>query len=102
MSTTNALRNKMPTGRDEATHLFAIGQIVRLRGGYGVYPAKSGDIYRVTGTLPPRGGSPQYRIRNEGEHFERVTTEDDLEPIVAAQPGEGATLLAKTFGHGRG
>ena len=38
------------------------------------------DIFRITAKLPPRGSSPQYRIRNDEERHERVTTQDDLEP----------------------
>ncbi|WP_455270020.1 hypothetical protein [Rhizobium herbae] len=36
-------------------------------------------IFRILATLPIRDGSPQYRIRTEGETYERVTTEDNLE-----------------------
>jgi hypothetical protein len=51
-----------------------------------------------TGTLPPSGGSPQYRIRNDHEHHERVTTQDRLEPVRISSADEGATLIEKTFG----
>jgi len=50
--------------------------------------------------LPPRGDSPQYRIRNDGERHERVATQDSIQPILASQSGEGATLIERTFGHG--
>lgn len=79
-----------------ATHLFAIGQAVRMRG----IVAKTADVYRITATLPPNGNSLQYRIRNEEERHERVTTQDNLEPIPLVQPG--ATLIERTFGHGQG
>lgn len=82
-----------------ATHLFAVGQAVRLRGNFGTFP-KTADIYRITGMLPPRGDSPQYRIRNDGERHERVATQDSIQPILASQSGEGATLIERTFGHG--
>ncbi|QFR33063.1 hypothetical protein [Ancylobacter sp. TS-1] len=95
------LRSARPVHREAATHRFAIGQTVRLRGGYGVFTSRFGDVYRVTGTLPPSGDSPQYRIRNEREQYERVTTEDSLELFVAAKPGEGATLRDQTFSNGR-
>jgi hypothetical protein len=42
----------------------------------------------------------QYRIRNDDERYERVTTQDSLEP-VRPQSG-GATLIERTFGHGQG
>ena len=85
--------------RDTATHLFTVGQTVRLKGGFG-RPALPGDIYHITGTLPPRGDSPQYRIRNDDERHERVTTQDDLEPVGMSRSGERATLIERTFGHG--
>lgn len=79
-----------------ATHLFAIGQAVRMRG----IVANTADVYRITATLPPNGNSLQYRIRNEEERHERVTTQDNLEPIPLVQTG--ATLIERTFGHGQG
>lgn len=82
-------------------HLFTIGQAVRLRGNFGTFP-KTSEVYRVTGTLPPRGDSPQYRIRNDEERHERVATQDSLEPIRPSQSSEGATLIERTFGHGQG
>ena len=84
-----------------ATHLFAVGQTVRLRGNFGTFP-KTTEVYRITGTLPPRGDSPQYRIRSDGERHERVTTQDSLEPVRPSQFSEGATLIERTFGHGQG
>lgn len=84
-----------------ATHLFAVGQAVRLRGNFGTFP-KTSEVYHITGTLPPRGDSPQYRIRSDGERHERVTTQDSLEPARASQFSEGATLIERTFGHGQG
>ena len=93
---------RRPIRRDAATHLFTVGQAVRLKGGFGTLPDKFGDIYRITGTLPPRGNSPQYRIRNDDERHERVTTEDSLEPVDMAQPVDDTTLIERTFGHGQG
>ena len=90
-----------PIRRDASAHLFPIGQLVRLKGGFG-RPALPAEIYVVTATLPPRGDSPQYRIRNEGERHERVTTQDNLELVGAAASDGGATLIERTFGHGQG
>ncbi|MCO5057364.1 MAG: hypothetical protein M9905_05705 [Rhizobiaceae bacterium] len=87
--------------RDAPMHLFAIGQSVKLKRRV----ARSGfaaDIYRITGMLPARDGSLQYRIRNDDERHERVTTEDSLEPVDMAASGDGATLIERTFGHGQG
>jgi len=90
-------RNGHPIRRTPATHIFAVGQLVQLKNGFRTFPSRSTDIYRVTGTLPARGNMLQYRIRNEDERYERVTTEDALE-LVSVLPGAGATLIEKTFG----
>lgn len=84
--------------REVPTHLFAVGQSVKLKGGF-ARPALAADIYRITGVLPPRGDSLQYRIRNDDERHERVTTEDSLEPVDISPSGSGASLVERTFGH---
>ena len=102
MTSTSPIRHAArPTRHEAPTHLFAIGQSVRLKGGFGrsTLPA---DIYHVTATLPPTGGSPQYRIRNDDERHERVTTQDSLVPAGMSRSGVGATLIERTFGHGQG
>lgn len=90
-----------PPRREAPTHLFEVGQLVRLRDGLG-RPALPVEIYRITGTLPPRGNSPQYRIRSDDERHERVATQDSLELVVPPQAGDDATLIERTFGHGQG
>lgn len=59
-------------------HRFTIGQTVRLKGTLGRVPANA-ETYRIMATLPPLNNSPQYRIRNDAERHDRVTTEDRLE-----------------------
>lgn len=87
-----------PTARREAaTHRFAVGQAVRFKGGYGL-KADSTEIYHVTRTLPPQGNSPQYRIRNDEERHERVTSQEDLEGIPSSPDQE--SLIERTFGRG--
>ena len=44
-------RNDHPIRYEAATHLFTAGQIVRLKGGFGLQ-SQSADTYRITGTLP--------------------------------------------------
>jgi hypothetical protein len=90
---------RRPAPREATTHRFAIGQTVRLKG-FGTFP-KNVDVYRITGTLPPREDSPQYRIRNDDERYERVTTEDRLEPVGMTPAGERSTLIERTFGNGQ-
>lgn len=96
---TSLHRRARPAHREIPTHLFVVGQAVRLRGSFGTFP-KTEDVYHITGTLPPQGGSPQYRIRNDDERHERVTTQDNLEPVRMSSAEDGATLIERTFGHG--
>ncbi len=99
------INNSPPTARsvrrDAAIHLFAVGQAVRMKVGLGGATLSS-DIYHITGTLPPRGDSPQYRIRNDDERHERVITQARIEPVDMPQSDGGATLLETTFGPGAG
>jgi hypothetical protein len=102
MTPTSFMRHsRRPPRRETALHLYAVGQAVRLRGRLGSF-TEGGEIYHITGTLPPKGGSPQYRIRNDGERHERVTTQDSLELVQETSAGENAILLERTFGHGEG
>lgn len=73
-----------------SVHRFTIGQSVRLKGGFGP-SLKTAEIYRITGILPARDNSPQYRVRNDDERHERMTTEDSLEEIEAP-PAPGGTV----------
>ena len=88
------LRFKRSLHSQPATHAFAIGQAVRLKGGF----LRSGNTFFVTATLPPIGESPQYRIRNETEKFERMATEVDLEPVIAPTGNQSDSLIEKSFG----
>jgi hypothetical protein len=94
-------RNARPTRQDPAIHLFAVGQTVRLKSNFGMHSTGNTEIYRVTGTMPPKAGSPQYRIRNDDERYERVTTQDDLEPVCDLLSGDNPTLIERTFGNGQ-
>ncbi|WP_192254367.1 hypothetical protein [Mesorhizobium silamurunense] len=99
--TTLMQRNARPIQHGAPARLFDVGQAVRLKGSFGG-ASKVGEIYRITGTLPPKGNSPQYRIRSEGEPHERVVTEDNLELVDTLLPGDDAALIERTFGHGQG
>jgi hypothetical protein len=83
--------------REAPTHLFSVGQVVRYKGGFG-RTAGPAEVFRITATLPVRGDSPQYRIRNDEERHERVSGQDDLEGVSSDRTG--ATLIERTFGHG--
>lgn len=69
-------------------HQFAVGQPVRLKGRHGLSPAATA-MYRVTGTLPAQNNSPQYRLHNEDECFDRVAAEDKLEKVDMPDGLEG-------------
>jgi hypothetical protein len=88
--------------REEMSHLFRVGQMVRMKSRFGASP-KTAEFYRVTGTLPARDNSPQYRIRNDDERHERVVTEDSIEPVAAPEVVDGGTtLVERTFSDGQG
>lgn len=102
MKETGASRSAVrPLRREAATHLFAVGQTVRLKGGFGLLSQTAG-VYQITARLPPRGNSPQYRIRSDDERHERVATQDSLETVSPSSAPDGAALLERTFGHGQG
>ncbi len=95
-------RNIRPVRREAASHLFAIGQTVRLKTSFATALPPS-SIFHITATLPPKVNSPQYRIRNDEERHERVAIQDDLEPVDMSRAGdETTTLMERTFGHGQG
>jgi len=101
-ATSNSQRNGRPIRREAATHIFTVGQTVRLKDGFLAVPSKLPSTYRITATLPLRGNVLQYRIRSDDERHERVATEDSLEAVNMSPTGAGATLIERTFGHGQG
>ena len=64
-------------------HRFAIGQSVRLKGTIAM-ALQTGDMFRITGRMPARDWSPQYRISNDEGRHERVAEENNLEEITVA------------------
>ncbi|WP_395382926.1 hypothetical protein ACHMW4_30290 [Mesorhizobium sp. UC22_110] len=93
-STTLLGRATRPASHEASPHLFRIGQVVRIKGG------PPSEIYHITGTLPSQGNSLRYRIRNDDERHERVTTQDSLVPVYMSPSSNDATLMERTFGHG--
>lgn len=91
-------RNTRPIRHGAPPRLFDIGQAVRLKGDFRTLTT---GVYHVTGTLPPRENSPQYRIRSDTEPHERVVTEDRLESAGTPSSDPGPMLIERTFGHGR-
>ncbi len=85
-----------------ATHLYHVGQIVRMRRRFGASP-KAPELFRITGTLPAVDNSPQYRIRSDSERHDRVTTEDRLEVVIDTLAAtEDTTLIERAFNDGQG
>jgi hypothetical protein len=100
MTTPTMARRSAYTYRsDSAVHALSVGQTVRLNDGIG-RPIPPGMLYRITGTLPPNGGAPQYRIRSSDERYERVAQQDDLQLAELPAGDDAATLAERTFGHG--
>lgn len=83
--------------RNNSTHLYKVGESVRLKGGFVQRPTASGT-YKVTATLPPEGAFPQYRVRNDDERHERVVSQDNLERVRSHSGSERDKLISKTFG----
>ena len=81
---------------EAATHLFLIGQIVRMKSRFGISP-RTAEFFRITGTLPPRDNSPQYRIRSGDERHERVATQETLEAAGFPPTGNGTALFESIF-----
>lgn len=79
---TLARRAPRPSRPDASLHIYTVGQTVRMKSGFAQRASNSG-LYRITGTLPPLGAFPQYRVRSADETHERVTTQDNLEPVLA-------------------
>ncbi|MGF0538818.1 hypothetical protein ACQQ2Q_12540 [Agrobacterium sp. ES01] len=84
---------------DSATHIFAIGETVRMKSSLPM-KAEQSAVYQITAQLPVRENLPQYRVRSEDERHERVTTQDMLELVGRAKAKTGSNLMERTFGHG--
>ena len=90
---TTTQRNK-PSRRVAAeTHAFRSGQSVRLKNAI----LTSGKVYLITARLPTNGASPQYRIRNSEENFERMACEADLE-LLSPSPSRADAAIEELFG----
>jgi hypothetical protein len=89
-----------PIRHEAAPHLFTTGQIVRLKDGFRLR-SQSAATYRITTALPPRGDSLQYRIRNDDELYERVATQDSIEPVRMSPASDSGAPLRATSGQVR-
>lgn len=62
---------------DTPTHLFAIGERVSLALST-LGRAEGGDVFVVKARMPHVGTQLQYRVKAEGEPYERVVTEGQM------------------------
>jgi hypothetical protein len=60
------------------SHRYALGQTVRYIAGPFSRVNASGT-FKIVKLLPPDGDEYQYRIKNQGEAFERVAKESQLD-----------------------
>lgn len=88
------MNTKIKGSNNAARHIFAVGQDVKLKGRGKFCKA---EVFLITGVLPPRGNSPQYRIQNHYENHERVITQDQIESAFALPIDIETTLVEKTF-----
>jgi hypothetical protein len=71
-------------------HIYTVGQQVSFDRRIGTYLKRAG-VFTVTKLLPPLGTELQYRVKSEGEAYERVASEHELhvaelgKPIVAVE-----------------
>ncbi|KOF13717.1 hypothetical protein AC244_29870 [Ensifer adhaerens] len=68
-----------------SAHRFAVGLSVRLRHRSHISP-NAAETYRITAIMPVRDSQPQYRIRNDELGQDRVSKEENLEPIEWGMP----------------
>ena len=58
-------------------HRYSVGQRLRVLGG-GNHWSRQGGYCSIVSLMPHEGGQFLYRIRSEGESFERIVAEADL------------------------
>ena len=68
------------------THLYAVGERVSLDSAMRA-SADRGDVFVVKTRLPHVGAQLQYRVRTDGEPYDRVVTEGQLTPVGIAAAG---------------
>jgi hypothetical protein len=66
-------------------HRFTVGLSVRLKDRSHISP-NAAETYRITAIMPVRDSQPQYRIRNDELGQDRVSKEENLEPIEWGMP----------------
>jgi hypothetical protein len=64
-----------------SVHKFHVGDLVRFAG-TGRDPLRATGVFEVLRQLPPETGDPQYRLKGEGEPYERMARESQLDPVT--------------------
>lgn len=95
-----SLRARRAQRRIATAHLYAVGQVVRMRQA-GPRTSRTAEVFRITATLPADDGGPQYRLRNTTEKFERVVAQATIEPFTPS-PSAAPVALAETVFGGTG
>jgi hypothetical protein len=84
MRKAHAAPSRVPISKGQfMAHKFSAGQRVSvLRGsGFGTPPG----MVRIVGAMPREGSAPQqYRVRKDGEQFDRIVEEERLESVSYA------------------
>ena len=60
---------------------FAAGQHVSLVGARTLSASAPRGLYRVVAALPKEGGAQRYRVRSDGETYDRIVDEVRLEAV---------------------
>lgn len=61
---------------------FAAGQRVSLVGVRSFSASAPKGVYRVVAALPMEGGQQRYRVRSDGEMYDRIVDEVRLEAAI--------------------
>jgi hypothetical protein len=66
-----------------ATYIYAVGEKVTLGPASSTFRSRAAGACTVTARMPPLGDALQYRVKCEGEPFERVVLEHELSVQLA-------------------
>ncbi|MCR6500878.1 cold-shock protein [Shinella sp. CPCC 101442] len=78
---------------------YAIGDRVVIKAGL-LRQASGERTCRIVGVLPADHGEVQYRVRLEGENFERRIVQSDIDADETAAPSSRKTVAASVPGNG--
>ncbi|WP_354666055.1 cold-shock protein [Rhizobium sp. S96] len=76
---------------------YAVGDNIVLKGGF-VRADQASRTCRIAAVLPSDGSRPQYRVRFEGESFDRRVLESDIDVSHSASPTPSVDAVAEIQG----